>query len=134
MEYSSQSSYLYTSDDSQSTAQSKASQGARRKRRRRRVPRAADRPKLISSVGICYLGLIVLGVTVSLGDIHRWVEEQGVVYLRAINEIPGEMRQKLDAEYYVALDPRVCFPSLPFSLPRRGVPPHSEWANEERLM
>lgn len=100
------------------------------------MPRAADRPKLIASVGICYLGLIVLGVAVSLGDIHRWVEEQGVVYLRAINEIPGEMRQKLDAEYYVALDPRVCFPSLPFSISRRGVPPptHSEWANEEGLM
>ncbi|CUS09105.1 unnamed protein product [Tuber aestivum] len=104
--YSSQSSYLYTSDDSQSTAQSRNSQGTQRKRRKRRVPRAADRPKLIGSVGICYLGLIVLGVSVSLGDIHRWVEEQGIVYLRAINEIPSEMKQRLDAEYYVALDPR----------------------------
>ncbi|PWW73115.1 hypothetical protein C7212DRAFT_359489 [Tuber magnatum] len=105
--YSSQSSYLYTSDDSQSTAQSRNSQSTQRKRRKRRVPKAADRPKLIGSVGICYLGLIVLGVSVSLGDIHRWVEEQGIVYLRAINEVPGEMKQRLDAEYYVALDPRV---------------------------
>lgn len=64
----------------------------------------------------------MLGVAVSLGDIHRWVEEQGVVYLRAINEIPGEMRQRLDAEYYVALDPRVCFPSFPSSL-TQGCPP-----------
>ncbi|KAG0637729.1 hypothetical protein HOY80DRAFT_971467 [Tuber brumale] len=105
--HSSQSSYLYTSDDSQSTAQSRNSQGTRRKRRKRRVPKAADRPKLVGSVGICYLGLIVLGVAVSLGDIHRWVEEQGIVYLRAINEVPSEMKQRLDAEYYVALDPRV---------------------------
>ncbi|CAZ80192.1 unnamed protein product [Tuber melanosporum] len=113
--YSSQSSYLYTSDDSQSTAQSRNSQGTQRRRRKRRVPRAADRPKLVGSVGICYLGLIVLGVAVSLGDIHRWVEEQGIVYLRAINEIPSEMKQRLDAEYYVALDPRVCC-LLPLSL------------------
>ncbi|RPA94487.1 hypothetical protein L873DRAFT_1700998 [Choiromyces venosus 120613-1] len=108
--YSSQSSYLYTSDDSQSTAQSRNSQGTQRKRRKRRVPKAADRPKLIASVGICYLGLVVLGVAVSLGDFHRWVEEQGIIYLRAINEIPSEMKKRLSAEYYIALDPKVCSP------------------------
>lgn len=93
--------------------QSGNSRLARRRRHQRRVPKAADRPKLIASVGICYLGLAVLGVAVSLGDIHRWVEEQGIVYLRAINEVPLEMKRRLGAEYWIALDPGVCSPWSP---------------------
>lgn len=104
--WSSQSEYLYTSDESQaSTTQSNASRV--RRRRRRKIPKASDRPKLIVSVGLCYLGLTLLRVAISLGDLHRWIEEQGLVYLRAINEVPKEMKDRLDSTYWNVLDPKV---------------------------
>lgn len=107
--WSSQSEYLYTSDEESQASTNLTNNSRAHRRRRRKVPKASDRPRLIVSVGLCYLGLVLLRVAVSLGDIHRWMEEQGLVYLRAINDIPVEMKERLDAEYWTALDPRVCF-------------------------
>jgi RNA polymerase I-specific transcription initiation factor RRN7 len=108
--WSSQSEYLYTSDE-ESRASTIRSNTSRIHRRRRKVPKASDRPKLIVSVGLCYLGLVLLRVAISLGDLHRWVEEQGLVYLRAISEVPAKMKERLDPTYWYALDPKVCMSS-----------------------
>ncbi|KAA8895369.1 hypothetical protein FN846DRAFT_969991 [Sphaerosporella brunnea] len=100
--YSSQGSsdYLYTSDsDIASTTYSS------RRRRQRRVPKAGDRPKLIELLSFCYLGLLLLRSAVSLGDFHRWVDSQDLAYTRAIRHVPEAMREKLSAEYYMALEP-----------------------------
>lgn len=105
--WSSQSEYLYTSDE-ESQASTTWSNTSQVRRRRRRVPKASDRPKLIASVGLCYLGLVLLRVAISLGDLHRWIEEQGLLYLRAISEVPAEMKERLDPTYWFALDPKVC--------------------------
>lgn len=105
--WSSQSEYLYTSDEDSQTSTIRSNTPRIRRRRRRKVPKANDRPRLIVSVGLCYLGLVLLGVAISLGDLHRWIEEQGLVYLRAINEVPKEMKNRLDSTYWFALDPKV---------------------------
>lgn len=105
--WSSQSEYLYTSDEESQTSTIRSNTSRVRRTRRRKIPKASDRPKLIVSVGLCYLGLVLLGVAVSLGDLHRWIEEQGLVYLRAITEIPKEMKNRLDSTYWYALDPKV---------------------------
>lgn len=55
---------------------------------------------------LCYLAALTLRVPVCLGDLHRWIERQEMVYLRAIREVPEEMRKRLSAEYWIALDPR----------------------------
>ncbi|KAL7268566.1 hypothetical protein RUND412_008808 [Rhizina undulata] len=106
--YSSQSSYLYTSGE-ESQVSSTASR-LKRKRQRRKVPKSSDRPKLIVTIALCYLGLLLLRVGVCLGDMQRWMEEAGLVYLRAIREVPAEMKERLSAEYFIALDPRAIPP------------------------
>lgn len=105
--WSSQSEYLYTSDEDSRTSTIRSNTPRVRRHRRRKVPKANDRPRLIVSVGLCYLGLVLLGVAISLGDLHRWIEEQGLVYLRAISEVPKEMKNRLDSTYWYALDPKV---------------------------
>lgn len=98
---SSHSSYIYTSEsDIASTTRSA------KKRRQKRVPIAADRPTLIESLALCYLGLVLLRSAVSLRDFHRWVESQGLIYIRAIKEVPEAMKDKLSGEYWTAMDPR----------------------------
>ncbi|KAI5814252.1 hypothetical protein BZA77DRAFT_345832 [Pyronema omphalodes] len=98
---SSASSYLYTSDSDCTVSTTRSS----RRRRQKRVPKAADRPKLIESLSLCYLGLLLLKTGVNLGDFYRWVESQQLIYLRAINEIPEAMKEKLSAEYWRSFDP-----------------------------
>lgn len=105
--WSSQSEYLYTSDE-ESQASTNITLNTRNKnRRRRKIPKASDRPRLIASVGLCYLGLMLLRVVVSLGDMHRWIVEEKLIYLRAIDHIPAEMRSRLDLHYIFSLDPKV---------------------------
>ncbi|KAI5851020.1 hypothetical protein BZA05DRAFT_354028 [Tricharina praecox] len=99
--YSSSSNYLYTSDSDTIASTTYSS----RRRRQRRVPKATDRPRLIESLALCYLGLLLMRYTVTLGDIHTWVEEGDLVFVRAIKEVPPTMREKLSAEYYTALEP-----------------------------
>jgi RNA polymerase I-specific transcription initiation factor RRN7 len=95
------SSYLFTSDsDVASTTRSA------KKRRQRLVPKASDRPKLVESLCLCYLGLILLRSAVLLGDFHRWVDSQHLPYIRAIRCVPEAMKDKLSAEYWSALDPK----------------------------
>lgn len=54
---------------------------------------------------MCYLGLVLLRCAVSLADVQRWAETQGLVYLRAIRDVPEAMKEKLSAEYWTAMDP-----------------------------
>lgn len=105
--WSSQSEYLYTSDEESQASTIRSNTSRVRRHRRRKVLKASDRPRLIVSVGLCYIGLVLLRVAVSLGDLHRWIEEQGLVYLRAISEVPEEMKDRLDSTYWYALDPKV---------------------------
>ena len=100
--FSSQSSYLYTSDsDAASTTKS-----ARGRRRRRHVPRPADRPKIIETVTLCYLGALMLRSSLALSDLHRWIETNELPYNGSIRQLPAALREKLSAEYWQALDPR----------------------------
>ncbi|KAH8155266.1 uncharacterized protein LAJ45_00275 [Morchella importuna] len=115
--WSSQSEYLYTSDE-ESQASTNITLNTRNKnRRRRKIPKASDSPRLIASVGLCYLGLMLLRVVVSLGDMHRWIGEEKLIYLRAIDHIPAEMRSRLDLHYIYSLDPK--------SKPKQGLLYHT---------
>lgn len=41
-------------------------------------------PKLIETLAICYLGMLLLRIPVSLGDIYRWASQDRLVYTRAV--------------------------------------------------
>jgi RNA polymerase I-specific transcription initiation factor RRN7 len=80
-------------------------------------------PKLIETLGLCYLGMVLLRLPVSLGEIYKWAAEEEVIYTRAVSthvlfilrhlltsvqikEIPKEMRTRLPPYYYAALEIR----------------------------
>ncbi|KAH8597253.1 hypothetical protein B0O99DRAFT_618376 [Bisporella sp. PMI_857] len=61
-------------------------------------------PKLIETLGTCYLGTLLLRLPTSLGEIYRWAARDEIIYTRAIKEIPLEMRRRLPAHYHAALE------------------------------
>ena len=101
----SQSSYVHTTSGEESVGSSRAGPKKRR-RKKTRLPKAAERPKLLQTVVLCYLAALMLRLPVCLGDMHRWVEAGEMPYLRAIREVPAEMRAKLSGEYWISLEPR----------------------------
>ncbi|KAI9736039.1 MAG: Pol I core factor CF [Claussenomyces sp. TS43310] len=63
-------------------------------------------PRLVDTLGLCYLGILLLRLPVSLGDLHRWARREEIVYLRVVREIPKEMRRRLPGYYLAALESR----------------------------
>ena len=66
-------------------------------------------PGLIVTIGLCYLGAVMLKVPVSLGDMYKWVESQELPYKAALQEIPEKMKRLLSGAYTKALQPMVRF-------------------------
>jgi len=78
----------------------------------RRNKKAFQAPGLTVTIGLCYLGAMMLRVPVSLGDMYQWVESQELLYKAALQEIPDKMKRLLSGTYIKALRPTVC-PALP---------------------
>ncbi|KAI5302042.1 Pol I core factor CF, partial [Ascosphaera pollenicola] len=63
-------------------------------------------PKLIDSLALCYLGMLLLRMPVSVGFLMKWMIRDEVPLLRAIRLVPQVMRDRLPATYLGALDTR----------------------------
>ncbi|CAD6443553.1 57851537-36f7-48e2-993b-0d246bfdb062-CDS [Sclerotinia trifoliorum] len=61
-------------------------------------------PKLIETLGFCYLGILLLRLPTSLGEIYKWATRDEIIYTRAVKEIPKDMRTRLPAHYFRALE------------------------------
>lgn len=61
-------------------------------------------PSLMDSLALCYLGMILLRLPVSVGDLYRWAIREDVPFIRAIRFVPAIIREKLPAEYSLMLD------------------------------
>jgi RNA polymerase I-specific transcription initiation factor RRN7 len=103
--YESQSSYVHTTSGEESVG-TNTSKRKRRKKRKEKLPQADERPRLLLGVVLCYLAALTLRVPVCLGDMHRWIENQEMPYLRAMREVPDGMRERLSGEYWLALEPK----------------------------
>ncbi|KAI7925886.1 hypothetical protein M0657_003996 [Pyricularia oryzae] len=68
-------------------------------------------PRLIDTLGLCYLGCLLMRLPVRVGDLFGWSKNNHIIYLDAIHEIPREMRARLPGQYQKALTAR----SAPFS-------------------
>lgn len=103
------SSYLYSSSSAVSASTSCSS------RRKQRIPK--ERPILIDTLVLCYLGLLLLRCSVPLGDLYRWTLPSThtdpnsspstsipLPYSRAVKEIPVAMRSRLGSMWTNALD------------------------------
>lgn len=77
--------------------------------------------KLIDTLGLCYLGMVLMRLPVSVGQLHGWAEREEIVYMRAvcvhssraivtlltepqIRFVPQDMISKLPASYHRNLD------------------------------
>ncbi|KAL8903727.1 MAG: hypothetical protein Q9207_003745 [Kuettlingeria erythrocarpa] len=50
---------------------------------RARLSRTKPMPSLIDSLATCYLGMVILRLPFSLGDVHRWAYREEITYVRA---------------------------------------------------
>ncbi|KAL1854658.1 hypothetical protein Plec18170_004749 [Paecilomyces lecythidis] len=64
----------------------------------------SDNPTLSETLGLCYLGALLLRLPVGIVDIHRFAMRQEIPFIRVVREIPREMRDRLPQEYIGALD------------------------------
>lgn len=71
----------------------------------RKGRKATASPKMVDSIALCYLGAVASRISISVGDLHKWLSQGELIYYRAINHLPGSMRDHLPAEYYNSLDP-----------------------------
>ena len=65
---------------------------------------ASSSPSLIDTVSLCYMGMLLLRLPISLSQMLRWVLEERIPYIRAIRHVPADMKDKLPGEYHEALD------------------------------
>lgn len=42
-------------------------------------------PKLIETLGLCYLGCVLKRLPISLGELLRWAENEEVTFLRVVS-------------------------------------------------
>jgi len=55
------------------------------RRSRRSIVDKEKLPKLIETLGLCYLGMLLLRLPVSLGGIYQWAVKGEIVYTRAVS-------------------------------------------------
>lgn len=88
---------------SQAQSEAETEDGGRKKSKGLAKPM----PTLIQTLGLLYLGMILLRLPISMGEVHRWALREDIPYVRAIRLVPPAMKQKLPAEYIMALDTTV---------------------------
>jgi RNA polymerase I-specific transcription initiation factor RRN7 len=54
-------------------------------KRLKKMARSQGVPKLIETLGLCYLGMVLMRLPVSLGEFQRWVEKDEILYLRVVS-------------------------------------------------
>jgi RNA polymerase I-specific transcription initiation factor RRN7 len=42
-------------------------------------------PKLIETLGLCYLGILLLRLPTGLGEVYKWVVKEEIIYIRAVS-------------------------------------------------
>jgi RNA polymerase I-specific transcription initiation factor RRN7 len=42
-------------------------------------------PRLIETLGLCYLGILLLRLSTSLGEVYKWVAKEEIIYIRAVS-------------------------------------------------
>lgn len=56
-------------------------------RRRKRLKMGKEYPRLVETLALCYLGMVLMRLPTSIGDIQGWAEREEVVYIRAVSNL-----------------------------------------------
>ncbi|KAF9693135.1 hypothetical protein EKO04_008738 [Ascochyta lentis] len=62
-------------------------------------------PNLLDCLALCYLGILMLRLPITPGDIYHWVTEGKLAYRGAIKCLPLTMRDRLPPSYHATLNP-----------------------------
>lgn len=65
------------------------------------------RPILIHSISLNYIALLLLRVPVTIRDFRNWIVSGEFPYMRAIQCVPADVLERLDAHYWEALQPQI---------------------------
>lgn len=79
---------------SQSEGETSGTEGksvSSRRSRRSIAPGGEGVPKLIETLGLCYLGGMLLRLPVGVGEFHRWAAGEEMVYTRAVSSLCGSL-------------------------------------------
>ncbi|MCJ1479159.1 Pol I core factor CF [Lambiella insularis] len=88
--YSSQSEYTET-DDEPTKEKSTKEKGL---------------PTLIDTLGLCYLGAMLLRLPLTIATLHRWTIVEEIPYIVCLRHIPQEMKSRLPVHYQNVLNIR----------------------------
>jgi RNA polymerase I-specific transcription initiation factor RRN7 len=48
-------------------------------------------PKLVETLGLCYLGILLLRLPTSLGEVYKWAAKEEIIYTRAVCIAPADL-------------------------------------------
>lgn len=71
-----------------------------------RAAKSISTPTIVQSLALCYMGIWLLRLPITLGDLITWVKQGELLYFRAIKEIPRDMKDRLPGQYHKQLDPQ----------------------------
>ncbi|KAJ5629139.1 hypothetical protein N7528_002796 [Penicillium herquei] len=61
-------------------------------------------PRLIEAVCLCYLASVLMRLPICVYDLHRLIVRQELPYIRALRNVPPEIKHKLPPEFVAILD------------------------------
>lgn len=99
------SSQVFSSQTESETLTGSQSQSSRRSRRKDAGPRE-ETPNLSEILNLCYIGMLLLRIPVTVADVHKWTKEGELLYYRASRELPLGMRARLPGPYQELLEPQ----------------------------
>lgn len=85
-----------------------ASRSLRRSRKDAKVREGT--PNLIETLSLCYTGILLLRIPITVADIHDWIGAGELLYYRAAREVPLGMRERLPPRYQFLLEPQDLLP------------------------
>lgn len=95
-----QSSQLYSSQ-----SEAERTDDTAHKRRARKSKNDAV-PKLVDALSICYIGILLLRLPVTVSDIHAWAASGELIYYRAVKALSESMKARLPFNYNKIMDPQ----------------------------
>lgn len=75
-----------SASEAENTDSDAVSVGSRRSARSSRSEAGREKvPKLVETLALCYLGMVLMRLPVSLGELHAWATRDEMGYMRAVS-------------------------------------------------
>jgi RNA polymerase I-specific transcription initiation factor RRN7 len=71
-----------------------------------RLVQKSSTPNLFQTLSLCFFGIHLLRLPITLGDFLKWIKQGDLLYYRAIKSVPKRMIDRLPGQYHPFLDPQ----------------------------